>query len=159
MACLLQATSISIMTSGTVILCVIQLDIRCVCCWIGTPGRRGAVRTLSLDALPPRSLKSLAWAGAMGLVLASGFATLVVVLVVLAGIQGRIQGVSLWPNADLTGPSALDHIRGVFSTLPVIALAYVCHYNVHPCAPPRVLTALGKARLQSTKNVSWHQRL
>ncbi|CAK0780575.1 hypothetical protein CVIRNUC_005099 [Coccomyxa viridis] len=79
-----------------------------------------------------RSLKSLAWAGAMGLVLASGFAMLVVVLVVLAGIQGRIQGVSLWPNADLTGPSALDQIRGVFSTLPVIALAYVCHYNVHP---------------------------
>ena len=91
--------------------------------------------------MPCRSLKSLAWAGAMGLVLASGFAVLVVVLVVLAGIQGRIHGVSLWPNADLTGPSALDQIRGVFSTLPVIALAYVCHYNVHPCVPPEPLTA------------------
>ena len=100
--------------------------------------------------LPHRLLKSLAWAGAMGLVLASGFAVLVVVLVVLAAVQGRIQGVALWPNADLTGPSALDQVRGVFSTLPVIALAYVCHYNVHPCAPPWALTAPGKAPLQST---------
>ena len=80
----------------------------------------------------------------MGLVLAFGFAVLVIVLVVLAGIQGRMQGISLWPNADLTGPSALDQIRGVFSTLPVIALAYVCHYNVHPCAPPRASQAPGK---------------
>ena len=84
----------------------------------------------------------------MGLVLASGFAALVVVLVVLAGLQGRIQGVSLWPNADLTGPSALDQIRGVFSTLPVIALAYVCHYNVHPCAPALFSMAPGRAPLE-----------
>jgi len=79
-----------------------------------------------------RSLKSLAWAGAMGLVLATGFVALVITLVVLAGIQGRIQGVSLWPNTDLTGSSVLDQVKGVFSTLPVIALAYVCHYNIHP---------------------------
>ena len=112
--------------------------------------------------MPRRSLKSLAWAGAMGLVLASGFAVLVVVLVVLAGIQGRIQGVSLWPNADLTGPSALDQIRGVFSTLPVIALAYVCHYNVHPCAPPRALTAPDQPPAWGLRSViasvaAWHQ--
>ncbi len=98
----------------------------------------------------------------MGLVLASGFAMLVVVLVVLAGIQGRIQGVSLWPNADLTGPSALDQIRGVFSTLPVIALAYVCHYNVHPCAPPRALTAPDQLPAWGLRSViasvaAWHQ--
>jgi len=68
----------------------------------------------------------------MGLVLATGFVALVITLVVLAGIQGRIQGVSLWPNTDLTGPSVLDQVEGVFSTLPVIALAYVCHYNIHP---------------------------
>ncbi len=79
-----------------------------------------------------RSLKSLAWAGAMGLVLATGFVALIVVLLVLAGLQGRIQGVSLWPNPDLTGPSILNQIEGVFSTLPVIVLAYVCHYNIHP---------------------------
>ena len=79
-----------------------------------------------------RSLKSLAWAGALGLVLASGFVVLVVVLAVLTGIQGRIQGVSLFPNKDITGTSVLDQVRGVFSTLPVIALAYVCHYNIHP---------------------------
>lgn len=81
---------------------------------------------------PCRSLKSLAWAGALGLVLASGFVVLVAVLAVLAGIQGRIQGVSLFPNTDITGSSVLDQVRGVFSTLPVIALAYVCHYNIHP---------------------------
>ena len=79
-----------------------------------------------------RSLTSLAWAGAMGLVLATGFVALIAVLLVLAGLQGRIQGVSLWPNPDLTGPSILDQIKGVFSTLPVIVLAYVCHYNIHP---------------------------
>lgn len=70
----------------------------------------------------------------MGLVLAAGFMGLVVALVVLAGLQGRLRGVALLPNPDITGPSVLDQPRGVFSTVPVIALAYVCHYNIHPCA-------------------------
>lgn len=80
-----------------------------------------------------RSLKSLAWAGALGLVLATAFAAAVVVLVVLAGVQGHISNIYwLLPNPDLTGPGILDKIIGVFSVLPVIALAFVCHYNVHP---------------------------
>lgn len=79
-----------------------------------------------------RSLKSLAWAGAVGLFLALGFSSLTVVLVVLAALQGELASISWLPNPDLTGPDVKDKILGVFSTLPVIALAYVCHYNVHP---------------------------
>lgn len=79
-----------------------------------------------------RSLKSLAWAGAVGLFLALGFSSLTVVLVVLAALQGDLASISWLPNPDLTGPDIKDKILGVFSTLPVIALAYVCHYNVHP---------------------------
>ncbi|CAL8468634.1 g8174 [Coccomyxa elongata] len=79
-----------------------------------------------------RSLKSLAWAGAVGLFLALGFSSLTVVLVVLAALQGDLTSISWLPNPDLTGPDIKDKILGVFSTLPVIALAYVCHYNVHP---------------------------
>ncbi len=79
-----------------------------------------------------RSLKSLAWAGAVGLFLALGFSSLTVALVVLAGLQGRLGNISWLPNPDLTGPELKDKVLGVFSTLPVIALAYVCHYNVHP---------------------------
>jgi amino acid permease len=82
-------------------------------------------------------LKSLAWAGALGLILSAAFSVVVVVLVVLAWLQGRICNIFwLLPNPDLTGPAVLDKILGVFSTLPVIALAYVCHYNVHPLVCP-----------------------
>ena len=68
----------------------------------------------------------------MGLFLALGFSSLAVALVILAGLQGRLANVSWLPNPDLTGPDVKDKVLGVFSTLPVIALAYVCHYNVHP---------------------------
>lgn len=74
----------------------------------------------------------MAWAGAVGLFLALGFSILAVVLVVLAGLQGRLTNISWLPNPDLTGPDIKDKVLGVFSTLPVIALAFVCHYNVHP---------------------------
>ena len=47
-----------------------------------------------------RSLKSLAWAGAVSLLLSTAFSALVVLLAVLAGLQGRItlDTIYLLPN-------------------------------------------------------------
>ena len=81
-----------------------------------------------------RSLTSLAWAGAVSAFLAAGFCALAALLAVQAGLKGRIGlgSISLLPNPDLNGPGWLNQALGVISTLPVIALAFVCHYNVHP---------------------------
>ncbi len=51
-----------------------------------------------------------------------------------AGLKGRLSldSVSLAPNPRLNGPGWLNQALGVVSTLPVTALAFVCHYNVHP---------------------------
>jgi hypothetical protein len=73
-------------------------------------------------------MSALAATSTLGLALAVLFAVFAVVLVIVGAVRGVLAPVSLWPSPA----GGTQQVAAVFGVLPVILLAMVIHYQVHP---------------------------
>jgi hypothetical protein len=88
----------------------------------------GTWRSDFLGNVVHRQLSALAATSTLGLGLAVLFAVFTVVLVIVGAVRGVLAPVSLWPSPA----GGTQQVAAVFGVLPVILLAMVIHYQVHP---------------------------
>lgn len=103
---------------------------------------RGAVMGMTIILLCPlvalQHVDSLHWSSALSILLAIVFVIITVVVASFRLLKGSIDFEDIRWTPKL---STWDDILDLFTVIPTVATAYVCHYNVHPIyvelKPPR----------------------
>lgn len=74
----------------------------------------------------------MAWVSIAGMSVASAFSICVASLAALALAKGLASEVFFFPDPAVIGGSFENILQGALGIIPVIMLAFICHFNLHP---------------------------